>query len=122
LQAIVGGINFMVTLLLSIWLLDRVGRKPLLQWSYTAMAVMYVVLALFAPPAGSHHSHFRTLALLTIIAIVVAFAVGPGPVTWVMPVELFPLTVRTQMLSICVCGMSVTSDKAWFTAAVIILE
>lgn len=98
LQAIIGGVNFGVTLLLSIWLLDRVGRRPLLMWSYVAMTVMYVILAL------SSHTN-RVLGLLTVIGIVVAYAVGPGPVTWIMPTEMFPLSVRTQMLSICVCGM-----------------
>lgn len=102
----------MVTLLLSIWLLDRVGRRPLLQWAYTAMALMYALLALSA--LGAKHSHSRTVALFIIIAIVIAYAVGPGPVTWVTPVEIFPLTVRTQMLSICVCGMCITKNFLCF--------
>ena len=105
LQAMVGGINFGVTLLLSIWLLDRIGRRPLLEWAYTAMSIMYIILALSAFGGFTKHSQYRVIGLLTVIGIVVAYAVGPGPVTWVMPVEIFPLTVRTQMLSICVCGM-----------------
>lgn len=103
--AIIGGVNFGVTLLLSIWLLDRLGRRPLLMWSYVAMTGMYVILALTSLGGLAKHSQYRVVALLTVVGIVVAYAVGPGPVTWVMPTEMFPLTVRTQMLSICVCGM-----------------
>ena len=84
---------------MSIWLIDRVGRRALLLWSLGGMAV--TLLALW--PAGSRSARPASLAWLTVLSLaayVAFFAVGLGPVFWLLIAEIFPLAVRGRAMSL----------------------
>jgi len=98
--AVAGGANLVATLI-ALRLMDRAGRRPLLLVGFAGMAVAYIQLAfVFLYGDGNVLSH---LTVASMVALIVAFAVGPGPVPWLMTAELFPLVVRARAVSLCVC-------------------
>jgi MFS family permease len=79
-------------------LVDRVGRRPLLLGSAAGMAVALGGLGLaFLLPSGAPQSWLSLACLVTFIA---AFAVGVGPVFWILIAEIFPPAVRASGASI----------------------
>ncbi len=94
----VGVINVSLTLV-AIRLLDRVGRRPLLLGGTAGMVVGLTALgALFLGGiAGTTEAVLATVALCVYIG---SFAIGLGPVFWLLVSELFPLRVRGQAASV----------------------
>ncbi len=93
----VGVVNVALTLV-AIWLIDRVGRRALLLWSLGGMLAALLVLA-----AGFAFGTSGALGWITAgsLAVYVAFfAVGLGPVFWLLIAEIFPLAVRGRAMSL----------------------
>lgn len=100
----IGVVNVGATVV-SIRLVDRTGRRPLLLGSLAGMCVSLVLLGVtLVVPLGAAGSW---LALACILAFIVAFAVGMGPVFWVLIAELFPLDARAA-------GVGVATATNWF--------
>jgi sugar porter (SP) family MFS transporter len=94
-NVIVGTVNFLMTIV-ALWVIDRLGRRPLMILSSAGMAVSLFALGflftLQPPPA---------LAILLVIGLYVAsFGVGLGPGVWVVISELFPTRIRGRAMSI----------------------
>ena len=93
----VGAVNVALTLV-AIRLIDRVGRRALLLVGLAGMAASLVVLgAGFLMGAGGALG-WLTAASLT--AYVGFFAVGLGPVFWLLISEIFPTEARGRCMSI----------------------
>lgn len=92
---LVGVINVLMTFV-AIWLVDRLGRKPLLIVGIAGMA-----LSLFAISwAFSQESYNARLVLIAIIGFVASFAISLGPVMWVLLSEIFPNEQRAAAISV----------------------
>jgi sugar porter (SP) family MFS transporter len=93
----VGAVNVIMTIV-SIWLIDRLGRRQLLYWSLGGMAVTLFVLAgaFFAGTSGE----LAWTAVLSVAAYVGFFAIGLGPVFWLLIAEIFPLALRGRAMSL----------------------
>lgn len=93
----VGAVNVIMTIV-SIWLIDRLGRRQLLYWSLGGMAVTLFVLsgAFFAGTSGE----LAWMAVLSVAAYVGFFAIGLGPVFWLLIAEIFPLALRARAMSL----------------------
>jgi MFS family permease len=90
-SVVVGAINVVATVV-SFRLVDRLGRRPLLLWSLGGMFVSLVLLGLtFELPLGAADSW---LALICLVAYIAAFAVGLGPIFWLLIAEIFPARAR----------------------------
>lgn len=88
----IGVINVALTLV-AIWQVDRIGRRPLLLISLSGMTVMLAILgAAFWLPGLS--GNIAWIAGGSMILYVAFFAVGLGPVFWLMIAEIYPLEVR----------------------------
>ena len=88
----VGIVNLVMTVV-AMQLIDRVGRRPLLLVSLAGMALSLIVLGLaFALPqlAGS----LGWIAVASLMLYVGSFAVGLGPVFWLVLSEIYPLRIR----------------------------
>ncbi len=93
----VGAVNVLFTIV-SMRLIDNAGRRALLLWSLGGMAVMLALLA-----AGFAFGASGWLGWLTVgslAAYVAFFAVGLGPVFWLLIAEIFPLAVRGRAMSL----------------------
>jgi sugar porter (SP) family MFS transporter len=99
----VGLVNVIMTVV-AMRLLDSVGRRKLLLWGLAGMIVMLLVLA-----GGFYLGTGGWVALVTVpsvAAYVGFFAIGLGPVFWLLISEIFPLAVRGR-------GMSVATVANW---------
>jgi sugar porter (SP) family MFS transporter len=93
----VGAVNVIMTIV-SIRLIDRLGRRQLLFWSLGGMAATLFVLAAVFETGIS--GHFAWLAIAAVAIYVGFFAIGLGPVFWLLISEIFPLGVRGRAMSL----------------------
>ena len=111
-----------ISTLIAISLIDRVGRKPMLFWGGIGMSAFLIIVALvfgLAPRGADGEIALTTAggwaALVAANGYVVCFAITWGPVTWVLLGELFPNWVRGAALS--VCGMMIWIANFMITAS-----
>ncbi|MGI8752249.1 MAG: sugar porter family MFS transporter [Acidimicrobiales bacterium] len=95
-----GGINVGMTLV-AIRLLDRVGRRTLLICGTSGMVLALFVIAVTFQVGGSHLT--GTAAVVTIVFLFFytgSFAIGLGPVFWLLISEIYPVRVRAPAMSV----------------------
>ncbi len=102
-QALSVGITNVIFTIVAILLLDRVGRRPLLIVGTAGCVVSLAMLGVFFASGSLQHSA-SWLALVCLIAYIASFAVGLGPVFWLMISEIFPLRVRSSAMSVSTVG------------------
>ncbi|HZD79549.1 MAG TPA: sugar porter family MFS transporter [Actinomycetota bacterium] len=89
----IGVINVAFTVV-AILLLDRVGRRPLLLLGTSGLVIALAALGLFFR-LGWLQQHASVMALGALLLYIAAFAVGLGPVFWLMISEIYPLGIRS---------------------------
>jgi SP family galactose:H+ symporter-like MFS transporter len=90
--AIVGLTNVLATFI-AIWLVDRLGRKPILYTGFTVMAIgMGVVGTMMHLGISSHAQQIFTVAML--LLFIVGFAMSAGPLIWILCAEVQPINGR----------------------------
>lgn len=91
---------------LAAFLIDRVGRRPLLLTSAVGSTVCLAALATAlavipkTSPVGKGHEAAGYLAVIAACGNVAFFSVGMGPVNWVLGAEIFPLRLRAKAASL----------------------
>ncbi|KAF8411174.1 hypothetical protein HHK36_003717 [Tetracentron sinense] len=95
-------------ILVAIFLIDRVGRKPLLYVSTIGMTTCLLGLGLTLSLLG-HGQVGIGLAILSVCGSVAFFSVGIGPICWVLTSEIFPLRLRAQAAALGAVGNRVCS-------------
>ena len=100
-----GVLNCSLTIV-ALMLLDRVGRRRLALWSLGGMTLSLLVMTLgnwfnTSDVAADAGNLIRLAGFLSYIAW---FAVGMGPVCWVMISELYPLRLRGAAMSLPAMG------------------
>jgi sugar porter (SP) family MFS transporter len=106
-NVMIGAINFAATIL-GMYLIDRVGRKPLMTSAFAGMGASLVGVAV------SIHFHGPPFTVLLFVLIYVAcFAIGIGTGTWVLMSEICPNRIRGRAMSIATlflwCGTLVVT-------------
>jgi sugar porter (SP) family MFS transporter len=95
----VGIANFIMTAV-ALVLVDRVGRRPLLLVGILGMVVSLIILgAGFVFASGIGGSAVGIITAVSLIAYISFFAIGLGPVFWLLISEIFPLQVRGTAMS-----------------------
>jgi SP family galactose:H+ symporter-like MFS transporter len=94
----VGVINVVFTVV-AMQLIDRVGRRPLLLISLAGMAGSLFILggAFLLPQFKSVLGWIAVGSLMTYVGF---FAVGLGPVFWLVLSEIYPLRIRGRAMSV----------------------
>jgi PHS family inorganic phosphate transporter-like MFS transporter len=86
----------------SVYYIDRWGRRTLQMWGFALMTVVYMVLGGFADWIAQFWPAFVAMYGLTFFLA----NAGPSTTTFVLPAELFPTKIRTTCH-----GMSAASGK-----------
>jgi sugar porter (SP) family MFS transporter len=99
-QALSVGITNVVFTVVAILLLDRVGRRKLLLVGTVGLTVALITLGVFFQSA-TLQKDAAWLALVALVVFIASFAIGLGPVFWLMISEIFPLRERSQAMAVC---------------------
>ncbi len=95
----IGCTNVFFTIV-AILLLDKLGRRFFLVFGTSVLTVALVGLGIFFASAGVQHA-VGWLALACLLTYIMGFAVGLGPVFWLMISEIFPLQMRGPAMAVC---------------------
>lgn len=94
----VGLVNVTLTVV-AMQLIDRVGRRPLLLISLAGMAASLALLGLaFSLP--QFKSVLGWVSIASLMAFVGSYALGLGPVFWLILSEIYPLRIRGRAMSV----------------------
>src|SRR6187401_2401669 len=100
-----------LTTLIAIALIDKIGRKPLLLIGSSGMAITLITMAVIfgnatlnADGTPSLPGASGTIALIAANLFVVAFGMSWGPVVWVLLGEMFPNRIRAAALGLAAAG------------------
>ncbi len=95
-----GAMNVLMTIV-AIRLLDRSGRRPLLLGGTTGMVVGMLVVGLTFAIGGSQlHGGGAYIAIAGLLIYTGSFAIGLGPVFWLLISEIYPVKIRGQAMSV----------------------
>jgi MFS transporter, SP family, galactose:H+ symporter len=90
----IGLVNVLMTIV-SMRLIDRMGRRPLLLIGIAGMVITLGALGLVfrqtTPTATT-----ATLAVVSMMIYVAAFAISLGPIFWLLISEIYPLKIRSS--------------------------
>ena len=109
---IISGAVSIVACIGTILLIDKIGRKPLLQWGSVGMAVALGLMVVafsnadVTPSGDLDIGEWGPLALISANAYVFIFNMSWGPVMWVMLGEMFPNQIRGS-------GLAVSGSFQW---------
>lgn len=92
-QALSIGVTNVVFTLAALLLLDRVGRRPLLIGGIAGLTAALMVLGVFFG-VGWLHTQFPWIGLAALLLYIASFAIGIGPVFWLMISEIYPTSIR----------------------------
>jgi sugar porter (SP) family MFS transporter len=103
-SVLVGLVNVGMTFI-AIWLIDRLGRKPLLAIGLIGATVSLLTISwafhtAHASLGGNTPVSHENMVLIAIITYVASFAISLGPVMWVMLSEIFPNEERAAAISV----------------------
>ncbi len=107
---VITSVTNIVTTLIAIALIDKIGRKPLLLIGSAGMGVTLATMAVIfgtAPLVDGKpelHGATGTIALIAANLFVVAFGMSWGPVVWVLLGEMFPNRIRAAALGLAAAG------------------
>jgi len=98
---VVNGVVNVGMTIVAIWLLDRVGRRKLLITGTCGMAVALTVLALVFLIGGTKLTGAGAyVAIVALFFYTGSFAIGLGPVFWLLISEIYPVRVRASAMSV----------------------
>ncbi|KAI5649115.1 hypothetical protein M9H77_35120 [Catharanthus roseus] len=99
LSSVITGLVNVLSTFVSIFTVDRFGRRKLLLQASVQMFVCNVaigsILHLYLKKAGSLDKGLATAVVVLVCLFVMSFAWSWGPLGWLIPSEIFPLETRT---------------------------
>ena len=114
LAAVIVGITNCLATVISLWIIDKLGRKPLLLIGTAGMGISFALAGI------AFHARIGGLWILfPILSYVLFFAIGLGPVVWVLLSEIFPTKIRGRAMSIAtmilwISCFAVSQTFPWF--------
>jgi MFS transporter, SP family, galactose:H+ symporter len=100
-------VNFLTTLL-AFFLIDKVGRRPLMNFGTAGIVVSLAFCGAinFFMPVGSTQGY---LIIFGMLVYILSYAIGPGVIVWLVVSEMLPTVIRGKGMSICLFVNSMIS-------------
>ncbi|XP_038905878.1 sugar transport protein 13-like [Benincasa hispida] len=107
-SAIITGVVNVLATSISIYSVDKIGRRMLLLEAgvqmFISQTIIAIILALKVQDTTNTLSHgMAIVVVLMLCTFVSSFAWSWGPLGWLLPSETFPLETRSAGLSVTVC-------------------
>nr|GMC81648.1 hexose carrier protein HEX6 [Ipomoea batatas] len=106
LSAVVVGLVGAVTILVSSFVVDRLGRRTLFNLGGGLMFVTHMLVgSIMAAKLGDHGGLSKAFGVTILIAVcvyIVGFSLSWGPLGYLVPSEIYPLEIRSAAQSITV--------------------
>lgn len=100
----VGIVNVLFTVV-SIRLIDKIGRKPLLYFGLSGMVISLAFLGFAFSPLFAFGIYLKWLAIASVICYIASFAISLGPIAWLIISEIYPTKIRGLAMSVAtVCN------------------
>lgn len=92
----IGAVNFIMTII-AIWIIDIVGRKPLLLIGLSGMVLSLATLAYCILTKSTSDDVASVVSLMFYVAF---FAISIGPIAWLIISEIYPAGIRGRAMGI----------------------
>ena len=99
----VGVVNVLMTFI-AIYLLDKVGRKPLLQFGLGGMVISLVILGIGFHTDALPQGAIGIIAIICLFVYIGSFAYSLGPGGWLINSEIYPLHIRGMAMGVATCA------------------
>jgi sugar porter (SP) family MFS transporter len=99
-QTVIIGVTNVIFTVIAVLLLDRLGRRVFLLTGTVGLTIALVVLGAFFF-SSSLQDRASWLSLAALVVYIASFAMGLGPVFWLMISEIFPLELRGPAMAVC---------------------
>jgi SP family arabinose:H+ symporter-like MFS transporter len=99
-QQVINGLALIAGTVSSMFVVDRLGRRPIMLMAMTAMGLSLALLGVFFGNTGSAGLGWGTV--LCTLLYIYAFNFGMGGIYWVMVSEIFPTRIRGAASSLSV--------------------
>ena len=96
----IGVVNFLMTVV-AIFFTDKIGRKPLLYFGLTGVMLSLISLGSAFAFEAALGENLKYVAVGSLAAYIICFAMSLGPIGWIIVSEVFPLKIRGIAMSIC---------------------
>ncbi|KAG6819951.1 hypothetical protein H0H93_007090 [Arthromyces matolae] len=109
------GVIMVLASILSMVLIDKLGRKPLWIASCTGMGLSMLIVGIITAKFSSdwtHHAAGGWAAVVFVWIYIANFAYGAGPVSWTLISEIFPLSTRAK-------GTAIGATSNWANTIVV---
>ena len=108
---IVIGVVQVVATVVSCYLMDRAGRRPLLLLAGSGMTLACFTLGLYyhATKNGSNVEDLSWLAMASLVIYIIAFSLGWGPIPPIVMSEIFPAKAKSSASAITIILGSLSS-------------
>lgn len=107
-SVLVSVVNMLATVI-ALFLVDRIGRKPLLYGGVGGMLVSLLVLAItFCHGATATYATGAT-AVVCLMVYIACCAASMGPIAWILVGEVFPLQLRSRGAAAATLGYGLSN-------------
>lgn len=112
LPAIIVGVSNVFFTIVSIFLLDKIGRRPVYFIGISGLIITLFSLGLCFHFQNELGNLFSLLTITTMVLFIGSFAVSFGPLSWLIISEIFPLNFRGL-------GMSIGAFTVWSATTIV---
>lgn len=101
----------LVGVLISFFVIDRLGRRPLLLFGSVGMTATLIIVAILTAKYNGNWAEHRAAGwagIAMLVLYMIFFGVSWGPIGWAMPSEIFPQSLRSKGVA-----FSVVSNWTW---------